>query len=168
MNAGSSSFSCRTEVNVNALIRSDPRRTQLSLIVLSLAPHWPEFSALWANRGSPSRETRPARLTGHRTICWAQSRSRPQAWTRNKLIGQKQRLSASSCTRTAETYSYLEIYHDINNTYKTNPKPRIMKICIYSTPNKNLWYWYPKMNSGVHIIRSFHVHMIWNVLPCIL
>ncbi len=98
--------------------------TQLSLIVLSLAPHWPEFSALWANRGSPSRETRPARLTGHRTICWAQSRSRPQAWTRNKLIGQKQRLSASSCTRTAETYSYLEIYHDINNTYKTNPKQR--------------------------------------------
>ncbi len=166
MNAGLSSFSCRTEVNVNALIRSDPRRMQLSLIVLSLAPHWPEFSALWANRGSPSRETRPARLTGHRTICWAQSRSRTQTWTRNKLIGQKQRLSASSCTRTAETYSYLEIYHDINNTYKTNSKSH--ENVYKSTPNKNLWYWYPKMNSGVHIIRRFHVHMIRNLLACIL
>lgn len=56
---------------------------RLSLIVLSFAPHWPEFSALWANGGSLSRETRPVRLTGHRTICCAESRSRPQI--RNKI-----------------------------------------------------------------------------------
>ncbi len=75
---------------------------QLSLIVLSLAPHWPEFSALWANGGSPSRETRPARLTGQpdhllstEQIQATDMNVKPEP-ERNELIGQKQRLSASS------------------------------------------------------------------------
>lgn len=100
---------------------------QLSLIVLSLAPHWPEFSALWANGGSalPRDSTRSSDRTADHLL----SREQIQATDmnvkaepeRNKLIGQKRRLvHLQANARTAELHlsklTPTKKYHGIVHT----------------------------------------------------